>query len=242
MFSAVCAALVIAGILLAAEYLQYRKVLSGEFVRKFAHIGSGTFIAFLPFWMAYRWIAVLAVGFIVVNVFNHYFSKLSVHAKRINNNHIRLVIGAVMVASGSHAINSVKRRTWGDVLFGLAVLACALVRPHPWIFAAAILHVALADGFAAIAGVAIGKHHGYHYKVFGATKTFIGTWTFILVSFVILSVVLLVDPGFVSPTDLWPLLIWTPPLLAVIENIGIYGLDNFLLPVATLAMLQALMI
>ena len=64
MIQAILATIVIAVILLMSEYLWRTLHIKGEFARKFVHIIAGSFIAFLPFWVSYGWIAVLAVGFI----------------------------------------------------------------------------------------------------------------------------------------------------------------------------------
>jgi dolichol kinase len=52
-----------------------------------------------------------------------------------------------------------------------------------------MLHVALADGFAAIIGTKYGR--AWAYKVFGQTKTIIGSMTFWVVSLCILGIGLL---------------------------------------------------
>lgn len=240
MLKAIAAAVIIAAILSSTEYLRAQKLLSGEGSRKFAHILSGIFIAFLPFWMPYRWIAVLAVGFVVVNIFNHYFTNPTIRIKNINHKWLKIVVGASVVASGVRAINSVKRKTWGEVLFGVAILACAILSPAPWIFAAGVLQVAVADGLAALAGVYLGRHHGFHYKIFGSSKTLIGSWTFFISSLAVVTMVLMFGPEFTSAGALWPIIIWLPLLLTGVENLAVFGFDNLLLPLVTVVLLRSM--
>lgn len=231
MLQAFIAAIIILAVLMLSEQLRQRRVLRGELSRKFVHITNGTFIAFLPLWVPYRWIAVLAVGFIIVNVFNH----LLVHFDMPR-------AGKLAVFTGARTIQSVQRKTLGDVLFALAVLACAVAQPDWWIFAAAILQVALADGFAAVAGVTFGAWHGYRYTIFGYKKTIVGTLTFMTVSFIVLAVLLSASHSLVASGYLLLLMVCLAIILTGIENLGVYGLDNILLPVVTVALLGRLVL
>jgi dolichol kinase len=215
MLTALLATVIIFCLLVVAEYLYRRKKLKGENSRKFIHIIIGTFIAFLPFWMGYEWVVLLSLGFVASSIINHY-----THIFR--------------------AGYAVKRKSWGEIFFALAVLICAALRPSPWIFMAAILHVSLADGLAAVVGKWLGEHHGVHYKVFRHHKTAIGTATFMVVSFLILAVTVIGDPGFRIGTSIWPALVWLPVITTATENVGVYGLDNFLLPLVVVAALMPL--
>jgi dolichol kinase len=214
MLNALLAAVCIAIILAISEYSWKRIKIDDELARKFVHITAGVFIAFLPFWVTYEWIMVLAVGFIVVNFVNRYVNFF-------------------------HAIHAVKRKSWGDVLFGVGVFIVAYFQPPAWIFAAAILQVSLADGFAAVAGVTYGKKHGKYY-LFGQPKSVIGSVVFFLTSFIILTIVLSFDPYFASVLTIMPFIFMLSLMLVCIENLAIYGLDNVALPVATLISLSLL--
>jgi dolichol kinase len=183
--------------------------------RKFIHILAGSFIAFLPFWIDYSWIIVMAIGFVAVNLANRYRHFF-------------------------HAVYKVKRNSWGEVLFSIAVLICALIGPSPWIFAAAILHVSLADGLAAVTGIYLGHHHGVFYRVWKHHKTAIGTAVFTLLSFFIVALTLMTDSGFASINHIWPVLIWLPVLTTAVENLGVHGLDNLFLPLVVVAALTPL--
>lgn len=214
MLNALLAVVAIAGILILSEIFWKRHQMRDELARKFVHITTGTFIAFLPFWVDYSWIKVLAVGFVVVNIVNRYVDVF-------------------------HAIHAVRRRSWGDVLFGVGVFAVAWFEPSNWLFAAAILQVSLADGLAALAGVTYGKKHGRYY-LFTQPKSIAGSAIFILVSAVLLGTLFLLDGYYADPLTLWPVLVMLPLMLVCVENLAVYGTDNLLLPLATLGVLSLL--
>ncbi|HMH31041.1 MAG TPA: hypothetical protein VK534_01015 [Methylomirabilota bacterium] len=123
------------------------------------------------------------------------------------------------------AIHSVQRPTWGEVYFALAVGAIALITHDKWIYVAALLQMSLADGLAAIVGSRFaGK---YRYSVFGHAKSLVGTLTFFVVSMAIL---VLVNPHLLTPISLaWMLGISVAA--SFIENVGVNGSDNLLVPV-----------
>ncbi len=214
MVNALIASICIAVILVVSEIAWKRAHIKDELARKFVHIVSGVFIAFLPFWVDYKWILVLAVGFVLINFLNRYTKSF-------------------------HAINAVQRKSWGDVLFGVGVFIVAYFEPSPWIFAAAILQVSLADGLAALAGVTYGKKHGMYY-LFGQPKSVIGSVVFFLTSFIILTLVLSFDPYIASVLTIMPFIFMLSLMLVCIENLAIYGLDNIALPIVTLIALSLL--
>lgn len=211
MINAIFATAIIFVLLLLSEQLWKDKQIRGEFSRKFVHVIAGSFIAFLPFWNTYGWIALLALGFIAANLLNRY-TKLF------------------------HAIHTITRRSWGDLLFGTGILLAALLRPNKWIFAGAILQVALADGFAAIIGTRYGKHK---YKLYGHTKSPIGTLTFYVVSLLVTALVLYFG-GETVETHRIAALIVVPATLTAVENISGYGTDNVTLPLGFLVLLKVL--
>lgn len=211
MINALLAALGIAAILVVSEIAWKRSHIYDELARKFVHISSGVFIAFLPFWVEYQWIMVLAIGFVIANVINRYTNYF-------------------------HAIHAVKRKSWGDVLFGVGVFIVAWLEPTTWLFTATVLMVSLADGLAAVAGVTYGKSHGRYY-LFGQPKSLIGSLVFMAVSALILIGLFTLDGYFADPLKLWPVVVMLPLLLVCIENLAAYGSDNVFLPVATLGIL-----
>lgn len=211
MINALIAGIIIAAILFLSEIFWKKAHIRDELARKFVHITSGVFIAFLPFWVDYAWIMVLAAGFVVVNLLNR---KIDVF----------------------HAIHSVRRKSWGDVLFGVGVFLVALFQPNPWIFAIAILQVSLADGLAAIVGVKFVDKNGKYY-LFTQPKTLVGSGVFLLTSAVILTGGFLASSYFVEPINMWPVVIMLPLLLVCVENIAVFGFDNLAIPLVTIAIL-----
>lgn len=212
MISAFIAVVILAVILVLSELLWKKLKFHPEFARKLVHITCGTFIAFLPFWIDYTWVMVLAVGFVVVNLINRY-TKIF------------------------HAIQAVRRKSWGDVLFGVGVLLVAWFQPEPWFFAIAVLQVALADGIAALVGVTYGDKHGKYY-LFSQPKSVAGSLAFLAVSAIVLIVGMFASSYFVDPLQLWPALIMLPLLLVCLENLAVFGGDNLVLPLVTLGILS----
>lgn len=212
MINAILATGAIFLMLVLSEVLWRKSYIRGEFARKFVHIIAGSFIAFLPFWVSYGWVAVLAVGFILANLLNRYTPVF-------------------------HAIHAITRRSWGDLLFGVGILICALLRPNKWLFAGAILQVALADGLASLVGSTYSKRR---YKIFDHYKSPIGTFTYFLSSAAIASLVLLV--GNLGGHDVLAVLCVVPLIMTFFENISGYGTDNIVLPVVFLLAMQALRI
>lgn len=193
---------VLAGILILSEILWKTRGVRGELARKFVHILSGSTIAFLPFIISYNWVAILGVGFIVANIINR-----------------RTPI--------FHAIHSVKRKSVGDILFGLTVVLLALIRPDKWLFAGAVLQVAVADGLAAVVGTKAKKGK---YEIFGYKKTMAGTLTFI--SFSAFISAFIVGVGGYSVSSL--VIVLMAFTLAGTENISGKGSDNITLPLGFL--------
>lgn len=211
MTSAVLATLAIALILVVSEYLWRKMRIKGEIARKFVHIIAGSFIAFLPFWVSYGWITVLSIGFIAANFVNHYTPIF-------------------------HAIHAIKRRSWGDLLFGVGIFMCAVVKPNKWIFAGAILQVAFADGLAAVIGSTYSKRK---YRIFDHYKSVLGSFTF-LASSMLISLLVVYVGGYVSSNAIAALIL-IPSGLTVLENISGYGTDNVILPVTFLLAVQTLL-
>lgn len=132
------------------------------------------------------------------------------------------------------AIHSVRRRTWGELLFPVSVLLASWLAQSKWIFAAAILHMSLADGFAAIVGTNFGKRTTY--KVFGQAKSLAGTLTFVVLSFGI--TLWAVHSEVPVQTGMTAFVLWLPLAAAVMENVGVFGIDNLFVPMLVLLVLN----
>jgi phytol kinase len=177
-----------------------------EFGRKFIHVTVGSFVAFWPFFLSWHDIELLSVAFLVVVIASKYLKLFQ-------------------------AIHSVQRPTWGELFFAVAVGSVALVTHNKWIYMAALLQMALADGLAAIIGVQYGNR--LKYLVFQHPKSVAGTLTFFIVSFGILM-------GFghysgESITVSYAALLSV--LAGTLENVAVWGLDNILVPLLVAVML-----
>lgn len=191
--------LAVFAILVASELWWRKRRPHDEFSRKFIHIFVGSLAAFWPFYLAWHWIIALSAAFVVVISLSKYFNVFK-------------------------SIHTVERPTWGEVYFALAVGLLAFITHEPWIYAVALLHMSLADGLAAVVGVTWGKRT--EYKIFGHTKSIIGSVTFFTVS-----LALLIGYDTMTATQLAPGLIIGIALAATfIENVAGYGLDNLLIP------------
>jgi phytol kinase len=152
---------VIFGLLCINEFWWRTRKHAGEISRKFTHITVGVFTAFWPLYLSFTEIKLLSLAYLIVVIFSKRFNVFK-------------------------SVHSVERSTWGEVCFALSVGILAFLTHDKWIYAAAILQMALADGLAAIIGVSYGKRS--RYTVLGQTKSVVGTATFFVVSFVILIV------------------------------------------------------
>lgn len=203
--------LVVFAMLVVTERYHKQKKISGETARKIVHIGVASFVATWPFYLSVTTIELLCLAFVAGVLFVRY-SRLF----------------------GS--IHDVERRTWGDILFPLGIGIAAIVATEPWIFSAAVLHLGLADGVAAIVGV--GYHKSRFYYIFKQRKSVIGTLSFLTVSFMITLALVLTQPDAFSHVAL-PMLVWMPLLATAVENVSPSGTDNILLPFIVASMLNA---
>jgi dolichol kinase len=135
-----------------------------------------------------------------------------------------------------HYLGGIRQQTYGDVFLALSITTSALLTSNKVFFAAAMLHVALADGFAAIIGTKFGR--GWQYKVFGQTKTILGSMTFWIVSICILGGGILAAHNLIPYNHYAILLIVLPPILTLTENLAVWGTDNLAIPIVVIAALQ----
>lgn len=198
----------VGALLVAAEVLWRRQQIDPEYTRKFVHITVGSLVAFWPLFLG-RWqIITLSAAFVVVVLVSSRFSIF-------------------------RAIHSVQRPTWGELFFALAVGVLAYVSRDSWVYMAALLHMSLADGLAAVVGTKFGKRTRYH--LFGHQKSIVGTAAFVIVSLGILSGYAAFGPHAFSP--------WFPAitlLAAALENVAIRGVDNLMVPLAVAIALNAI--
>ncbi len=199
-------------LLIITELLWKKKLVSIEASRKLIHIIAGTVVAFMPYFASWSEIQILSLAFLVVVFLSARFNVLK-------------------------SIHSVKRVTHGEVLYALAIVICAFLQPATWIFMAAILHLALADAFAALVGVKWGKTTGY--KIITHGKSLVGSLAFFVTSALIFASLMIFGGNLDLPAWQYMLIIF-PLVLTLLENISWYGSDNITIPVAVYLLLSGL--
>lgn len=212
MIAGLIAILVVFGILMLAEKIKKHESFNPEIARKFVHITVGSFVAFWPFFMPHWVIYTICIAFIIVDV-------------------------VTRITGWFPSIHAVRRKTWGDVLFPIGIAGTLWLAQEPWIFTAAILHLSLADGFAALFGEKYGKTNSY--KILGYKKTFAGNIAFFLISLSIMIGLVWFEPGSFS-TIAAPTLFLVPLFATTIESLSVRGSDNIMVPILLTMLLNAL--
>jgi phytol kinase len=186
-------------ILVFAEWLSRYKGVHSELTRKIVHVLVGLFVAFWPFFLSWRQIQVLSIMFLVA-----------------------VLISIKLNIFGS--IHAVSRNALGEVLFAVIIGILAFISSDPWIFAAAMLHLSLADGLAAVIGLAYGDSNSY--RIMGRTKSLAGSLAFFFTSIVIM--VWYVAFSGSEPNAIT--MLWLPVVATIAENLSGEGTDNLVIP------------
>lgn len=216
MITLLVALLPVSIVLVASELLWRLKIIKGEKARKFIHILTGIWMAFWPFYVPFDGIFVLGCVALVLLVYS-----------RLTNLF--------------HAIYAVRRRTYGDILYAVGIIACSMIANAPWIFTVAILFLAVADGGAAVAGRYFGKSN--EYLVFGRRslkKSVIGTVTFIVLAYVSLGIGWMIGGSESNAGEYMWVVVSLPLGAALLENTMPFGLDNIFTPVYAAVLLRAI--
>lgn len=204
-------------ILVASEYLWRKKIVKGERARKFIHILAGIWMALWPLYLPFDGIFVLGCMALTLLLYSR-------------------------VTRLFHAIYAVKRRTYGDILFAVAIVLCAYLARAPWIFTIAILLLAVADGGAAVVGRFWGIKN--QYFVFGKKslrKSVAGTLAFIALSYACITAGILVGGVAVNENNALLLFAILPAGATLLENIMPYGFDNLFTPLFATILLNSLL-
>ena len=146
-------------LIVMGEYLRRVHLLHTEVTRKFIHISVAAFAAFWPTYLEWNQIYLISMLMFVGIVLSR---------------HMHLF----------RAIHGVQRRTWGELFFAMSIGVAAVFAESAWAFAAAMLVMGVADGFAALVGTLF---NGRRYHVFGHTKSVHGTTTFLVFTLAILA-------------------------------------------------------
>jgi phytol kinase len=131
-------------------------------------------------------------------------------------------------------INSVGRQSLGtffySVSFGILV-ACFWYLQKPQYAALGILVMTWGDGLAALIGQRFGKHK---YKVFGGQKSWEGSLTMTLVSYIVSSLILLGVQGNIWST--WVISLVVALVATGLEAFSFLGIDNLTVPLGSAAL------
>jgi phytol kinase len=195
-------------ILVGAEYLSRSKQIHAELTRKLVHVAVGTFVAFWPFFLSWREIQFLSLAFFLVVCISIKFNIFS-------------------------SIHAVKRSITGELLFAVVIGLLALIATNQWVFMAAMLHLSLADGLAAVVGLGWGEKNSY--KVFGRVKSVAGSLAFLVTSIAIL----IVYAVFAHSTTSFATYIWLPLVAVATENLAVRGTDNLVMPMVIALVLSS---
>jgi phytol kinase len=197
----------VGSIVLTAELLHRYTDTKPEHVRKVVHIGTGNVMLIawllqLPAWVGIT-SAVLAG---IMTLISYRFPILP-------------------------GVNSVGRKSLGTFFYTVSIgiltaIFWQLNLPHYGVIG--ILIMAWGDGFAAIIGQKYGKHP---YIILGNTKSWEGTFTMLLVSYTIVSIVLFSVQGNIWQT--WIVGIPVAIAATAVESIAQWGLDNLSVPLVS---------
>lgn len=186
-------------VLVFAEYLSRFKGVHSELTRKFVHIMVGVFVAFWPFFLSWSQIQLLSLAFLTVVLVSIKFNIFK-------------------------SIHAVQRNAVGEVMFAMVIGLLAVIVTDEWIFAAAMLHLSVADGLAAVVGLGWGDSN--KYKVFGHQKSIAGSLAFFFSSIAIMLLYIANSDAVADPM----LLVGVPLIATAVENMAVHGTDNLIIP------------
>jgi len=131
-------------------------------------------------------------------------------------------------------INSVGRKSLGTFFYALSIgilVGCFWYLNQPYYAALGILIMAWGDGFAALIGQRFGKHK---YKLFGGQKSWEGSLSMTLTSYVISSLVLCSVQGNIWQT--WVVALAVAIAATALETFSFLGIDNLTVPLGSAAL------
>jgi len=201
-------------LLLVSEFLWRKQVIAGEFGRKLLHMSMGMFIASWPYFMSMNYIALIAGAATVTLYVSKKFNII-------------------------HAVHDVSRLTYGEVIYPLSIVLIALLANANWVFAMAVLFVAIPDGLAALAGKKWGKKHT-KMRIWNNNKTVIGTCAYVVSAYAVLAAGLFIGGKDTLLTHSTLCIVALPLVAAFFEAASPYGLDNITVPLLVVLVLNNL--
>jgi phytol kinase len=197
----------VGAIVLTAELLHRYTDTNPERVRKVVHIGTGNVILIAWLLQLPAWVGMTSA--VLAGI-------------------VTLISYRLPILPG---VNSVGRKSLGTFFYAVSIGVVTAVFWNldlPYYGVIGILIMAWGDGLAAIIGQKFGKHP---YTILGNTKSWEGTFTMLLVSYAIVSIVLFSIHGNIWQT--WVVGIPVAIAATAIESIAQWGLDNLTVPLSS---------
>ncbi len=194
------------GVILLAEQLNQITTSDKELTRKVVHIGAGNVILLAWWFQIPAWIGISASVIAAIMALLSYFVSIL------------------------PSINSVGRKSLGTFFYAVSmgVLIACFFPNNSQYAAVGILVMAWGDGMAAL----IGQNWGYHsYELLGNRKSWEGSLTMAMISFLICFLVLLTTQGWFWGMGLISLAV--AMVATGLEAISKLGVDNLTVPIAS---------
>ena len=204
----------VGAIVLISELLHRYTDTNPEQVRKVVHIGTGNVIILAWLLQLPAWVGIISG--VLAGI-------------------VTLISYRLPILPG---VNSVGRKSLGTFFYAVSIGILTAVFWHlnlPHYAVIGILIMAWGDGLAAMIGQRFGKHP---YTIVGNTKSWEGTLTMLVVSYVIVSIVLLSVQGNIWQT--WVVGIPVAIVATGVESIAQWGLDNLTVPLTSAGLAFAL--
>lgn len=174
-----------------------------EVTRKLSHILAGIGAALLPFVLTFNEIMVLGLLFVPAVYVSMRFNLF-------------------------RSVHGVKRQTYGEIYFPLAIAACAFLFPDRLFFTYGVLVIGVSDALASLIGQRYG-HKKRRSKI--VKKSFAGSLAFFISTVCIGAVLILAFlQAPIINTVIWSIILAVA--LTFIEAYAKKGLDNLYVPVA----------
>lgn len=194
-------------IILLAESLNRIIKTDSELTRKVVHIGSGNVIL-LAWWLDFPASLIIQASFVasVIAIISYFVPILP-------------------------SINSVGRNSLGTLFYAMSI---GILTAYFWDLqlpqyaAIGILVMSWGDGMAAVIGQKWGKHP---YQLLGNTKSWEGSLTMALVSFIVTSLILGSTSGNISQNLIISLIVAI--FATILEVLSKFGIDNLTVPLGS---------
>lgn len=174
-----------------------------EATRKLSHMLAGVGAALLPFVLSFNEIALLGALFVPA-------------------------VYLSMRRNVFKSVHKVKRNTYGELYFPLAIAVCALLFPDRLLFTYGILVIGVSDALASLLGQRYGRKK---YKAPVGQKSFIGSAAFFVSTlFIGITLTLIFIDTAIIKAVIWSAVL--AAILTIIEARANKGIDNLYVPVA----------